>query len=234
MKPKIVPAGLKYRPDEKSVLTLERRKVLERIVPGTRVLEVGSHGGHFSKLLLERGCQLTVIEIDREAARQVPDFVPDVIIGDVEDQKVLDQLQGRKYDFVLFMHVLEHLVDPWGVLSRYKAILHPAGALIALLPNVGSWRIRKDLFFGGTFEYTEVGILDHTHLRFFTLDSGNEMFNRSGYRVVDLEVLDASVPLEVRLRRMFGTRIGGIWHRWMTRRYPNLCADIFYFEARPE
>ena len=234
MKPKVIQAGLKYKPDDGVDITPERRKVLERIVPGARILEVGSHGGHFSKVLLERGCQLTVVEIDSEAASLVSGLVPDVIVGDIEDDKVLDQLQGREYDFILFMHVLEHLVDPWRVLNKCRNLLHPHGALIALLPNVGSWRIRKHLFFRGTFEYTDVGILDRTHLRFFTLDSGKELFNASGYSVVDLEVLDTSVPLEVRLRSLFGSWISRTWHRWMTCRYPNLCADIVYFEARPQ
>ncbi len=234
MKPKTIYAGLKYKPDDNSNITLERQKVLDRVVPGSRILEIGSHGGHFSRLLLERECQLTVVEINSEAARIAKRIVPRVIVGDIEDDDVLDELQGRNYDFILFMHVLEHLVDPWRVLDACRGMLHPHGALVALLPNVASWRIRKDLFFRGSFEYTDVGILDRTHLRFFTMNSGKQLFERAGYCVLDIEVLDTSVPLEVRLRRLFGKCIGRMWHRWMIRHYPNLCADIVYFEARPE
>jgi SAM-dependent methyltransferase len=234
MKPKAIQSGLKYKPQEETPITPERRKVLDRIVPGSRVLEVGSHGGHFSKLLLDRECRLTAVELDPDAARLVHAIVPEVIVGDIEDRTVLDQLEGRQYDFILFMHVLEHLVDPWQILDKCRKLLNPSGVLIALLPNVASWRVRKALFFRGNFEYTDVGILDRTHLRFFTVDSGKQLFEQSGYRIEDPEVLDASVPLEVRLRRMFGTGVSQPWHRWMVRRYPNLCADILYFEAHPQ
>ena len=234
MKAKLIQPGLIYTPEDNAPLTRERKTVLDRIRPGARVLEIGAHGGHFSKLLSDRGCELSVVEVDSEAAVRAKQVVSDVIVGDIEDPRVLSRLNGRKYDFVLFMHVLEHLVDPWRVLKRCRALVNTGGAVMALLPNVGSWRIRKELFFKGTFEYADVGILDRTHLRFFTLHSGRELFEQSGYRVITLQVLDASVPLEVRLRACFGARIGKFWHDWMIGRYPNLCADIIYFEAHPQ
>src|SRR5215510_3217153 len=129
MKPKPILSGLRYKPDDDAPITPERRKVLDRIIPGSRVLEVGSHGGHFSKLLLDRGCRLTVVELDPDAATLVRAVVPEVIAGDIEDPAVLDQLSGCRYDFILFMHVLEHLVDPWQILNRSRDLLNASGVL---------------------------------------------------------------------------------------------------------
>ena len=234
MKAKIIQPGLIYTPEDNSPLTPERKMVLDRVLAGSRVLEVGAHGGHFSRLLLDKGCELTIVDVDSEAATRAMGLAADVIAGDIEDPRVLSRLNIHSYDFVLLMHVLEHLVDPWRVLKRCRAFLKPGGVVMALLPNVASWRIRKDLFFAGAFEYADLGILDRTHLRFFTLHSGKQLFEQSGYRVADLHVLDASVPFEVPLRGWFGVRLSRTWHDWMIRRYPNLCADIIFFEARPQ
>jgi hypothetical protein len=127
------------------------------------------------------------------------------------------------------------MVDPWRVLKEMKSFLNSDGSIIVLLPNIACWRIRKELFFKGFFEYTKVGILDKTHLRFFTLKTAIEMLRTSGFRVTFWVPTDICVPLERRISRIPGLRwLSKAWCDWMIRRYPNLCGEIFLFEGVPK
>lgn len=214
-------------------VSAEKQAVLARVPAGSRVLEVGAHTGFFSAALRAQGCRVTALEVDPRAAGHAADHADRVVVGDVEDPAVRARLDGP-FDVVLFMHVLEHLVDPWHVLRALRGPVAPAGKTIVLLPNVACWRVRKALFTGGAFEYEETGILDRTHLRFFTLDSGRALLEESGYTVTSWEPVDTCVPLERRLSgvpvaRLFAPR----WRRWLAARHPNLCTEIALFEASP-
>lgn len=213
-------------------VSAEKRLVLERVPAGARVLEVGAHSGYFSSLLAERGCRVTALEVDPRAAALATAQAERVVVGDVEDPAVWAQLSGR-FDVLLFMHVLEHLVDPWAVLRRAHDLVAPGGRVLALLPNVACWRVRRTLFFAGEFEYEETGILDRTHLRFFTLASARALFESTGWDAPALVPMDVCVPLERRLRRVpLARRAAGLWHRVVAGRFPNLCTEIVLIDAR--
>jgi len=214
-------------------VSAEKQAVLERIPGGARILEVGAHTGFFSACLRERGCRVTALEVDPRAAAHAAASADRLVVGDVEDPAVRARLDGP-YDAVLFMHVLEHLVDPWAVLRAMRGQVAHDGRLVVLLPNVACWRIRKALFLAGAFEYEDTGILDRTHLRFFTLDSARGLLETSGYDVGECVGTDVCVPLERRLSRLpFGRRIAARWRRSLVRRHPNLCTEIALFTATP-
>lgn len=214
------------------VLTAERRMVLDRIGSAKRILEIGASAGHFTRLLRARGCSVTAVELDPRAATALD--ANEVIVGDVEDPAVFSQIRGE-FDVVLMMHVLEHLVDPWSVLSKTKDVIAPGGRAIVLLPNVAAWRVRKDLFVNGRFTYEDVGILDRTHLRFFTLESARDLVSSAGFAEIDWALSDTCVPLERRLSRVPGLApFSRRWHRWLVERNPNLCGEILLFHIRPQ
>jgi SAM-dependent methyltransferase len=214
-------------------ISAEKRAVLARVPDGARVLEVGAHTGYFSAALRAHGCRVTALEVDPRAAAHAAAHADAVVVGDVEDAAVRARLAGP-FDVLLFMHVLEHLVDPWSVLRAMRGLAAAGGRAIVLLPNVACWRIRKALFLGGTFTYEETGILDRTHLRFFTFDSARALLETSGWAVGEADGLDVCVPLERRLSRVPGcARIARRWHAWLARRHPNLCTEIALFTATP-
>lgn len=229
---KMIQPGTVYDADlEKMGLSEERRLVLDRVGKNKAVLEVGAHTGYFSERLRLAGCRVTAIEMDPAAAEKSASRADRVIVGDIEDPKVFGQI-SETFDVILFMHILEHLVDPWRVLRESQRLLNPGGSLVVLLPNVGAWRVRKALFFQGSFEYEDVGILDRTHLRFFTLSSAQALLQDSGYRVICWSPIDICVPLERRLRLL--PVVGGlsrVWAAWMAGRFPNLCSEILMFQA---
>lgn len=231
---KMVQEGLVYDADlDTSDLSTERQLVLERVGRDKLVLEVGAHTGYFTDRLRLQGCHVTAVEMDPAAAQKAAARADRIIVGDIEDDKVRAQL-AEPFDVILYMHILEHLVDPWGVLRESRRMLKKGGSIIILIPNVAAWHVRKDLFFKGIFEYEDVGILDRTHLRFFTLNSARALVEEAGYRITFWTPTDICVPLERRIRHMpvIGT-LSRVWSDWMTGRFPNLCSEILFFQAVP-
>lgn len=213
-------------------LSAEKEYVLARIPEAARVLEIGAHAGDFSNAVKGKGCHVTAVEADAYAAAHIGAKASRVIVGNIEHSETTRQIAGA-FDVILLMHVLEHLVDPWATLQTLQRHLAPGGRFLILLPNVAAWRIRKELFFRGTFEYEEVGLMDRTHLRFFTIASARELLESVGLHVEAWHPTDVCVPLERRLRLLTGSlSLAARWSDWMIRRYPNLCTEITFFEAR--
>jgi len=146
------------------------------------VLEVGPATGYVTKILQQRGCRVWCIEIDPEAAEAAAPFCERMVVGNVETMDFASTFPEERFDVVTFGDVLEHLVDPLSVLRRVKDVLKPGGYVVASVPNVAHASIRLSLL-GGRFDYVEAGLLDRTHLRFFTQKSLASLFHDAGYEV---------------------------------------------------
>jgi 2-polyprenyl-3-methyl-5-hydroxy-6-metoxy-1,4-benzoquinol methylase len=147
-----------------------------------QVLEVGPATGYVTKVLKERGCRVWCIEYDAEAAEVAAEFCERMVVANVETVDFNATFPEERFDVVTFGDVLEHLVDPQSVLLRVKDVLKPSGYVVASVPNVAHASIRLSLL-KGQFNYTEMGLLDRTHLRFFTRESLAELFHEAGYEV---------------------------------------------------
>jgi SAM-dependent methyltransferase len=147
-----------------------------------QVLEVGPATGYVTKVLKERGCRVWCIENDAEAAEMAAQFCERMVVEDVEKVDFKSTFPEERFDVVTFGDVLEHLVDPTAVLLRVKDVLKPRGYIVASVPNVAHASIRLSLL-RGQFNYTEMGLLDRTHLRFFTRESLADLFHSAGYEV---------------------------------------------------
>jgi len=157
--------------------------------PGDRVFEGGVSSGYFARVLVESGLRVDGHELDPDAAAEARAVCDVVYEGDLQtfDTGVLD----RDYDLLLFGDTLEHLPDPAAVLRRLRDHVRPGGHLVLSIPNIANWTIRLQLLFG-RFRYTDRGILDRTHLRFYTVDTLPEMLESAGFRVTRLQ---AAVPV---------------------------------------
>lgn len=152
---------------------------------GKKVLEVGPAAGYITEALRQRGCRVTCVEFDPEAAKVAAEYAERMIVGDIEKLDFEREFAEEQFDVVMYGDVLEHLVDPDAVLRKTREILAPDGYVVASIPNVAHASLRLALL-DGDFRYTEIGLLDRTHLRFFTRDSIAEMFHNTGYQVDDL------------------------------------------------
>jgi 2-polyprenyl-3-methyl-5-hydroxy-6-metoxy-1,4-benzoquinol methylase len=173
---------------------------LRRIPPGSRVLEIGAAGGHMTQALIARGCEVVAVEAEAELARRLREVCAQVIEADIEGGSLGRLLAGERFDVILLGDVLEHLRRPERALLEFRPLLRPEGYLVVSLPNVAHASVRLALL-QGAFDYRPEGLLDATHLRFFTRASLLGMFARAGWTVRDLGSIergpfDTEIPLE--------------------------------------
>ena len=161
-------------------------KQLDFIGFDKKVLEFGCSTGYVSKILKERGCAVTGIEIDEEAAKTAEAYCERVIVGDIETIDYNKQLSNEKFDVALFGDILEHLKNPKTILLKVKDFLKEKGYIVISIPNIAHWSTRLDLLCG-KFDYQELGILDDTHLRFFTKISIINLLESCGYYVSSID-----------------------------------------------
>lgn len=150
------------------------------------VLEFGCASGHVTKALVDRGCRVVGVEVDPEAARAAEAWAEEVVVGHVEQDDVWDHLSAEKFDAVLFGDVLEHLGDPLTTLRTAVRCITPSGFVVLSVPNIAHGDVRLSLL-QGSFEYRETGLLDRTHLHFFTKDSLVDLCRQAGLAVVDIK-----------------------------------------------
>ena len=161
-----------------------RNEMLRFIPEGVEtVLEVGCAAGGFGRQLKQRGVrEVWGVEVVESAAQQAQEVLDKVLIGDIAD--LIDQLPANYFDVVVFNDVLEHLVDPFTVLARIKSRIRAGGMVVSSIPNIRYYHVFRELLVHKTWEYEESGILDRTHLRFFTVKSIRNMYERLGYEVL--------------------------------------------------
>ena len=172
--------------------------VLRMIGFNKRVLEAGCASGHVSEVLQSRGCRVVGIEIDAEVARAAEPWVERVVIGNFDDGALWGELAGEEFDAVLFGDVLEHLKNPLDALREAVQHLVPTGMVVISVPNITHADV-KIAMIKGQFPYADSGLLDRTHIHFFTKESLARLLQEAG--LVATEFFRVSVPV-------FSTELG--------------------------
>ena len=160
--------------------------MIEMVGRGKRVLEFGCARGEMSRFLALEGCNVTGIEIDSHAAEEARKHCNEVIVADLDARHLVDLLPASSFDVAVFGDVLEHLRDPWQVLEETRTFLGPGAYAVMSIPNVAHGAVRLALL-RGAFNYQELGLLDDTHLRFFTARTVRELCLRAGFRIDRME-----------------------------------------------
>jgi SAM-dependent methyltransferase len=174
--------------------------VVELVEPGSRVLEFGCASGYMSLVLRERlGASVVGVELDAEAARLAATHCDRVLVGDAEELDLEAELGPERFDTILFADVLEHLRDPAALLRRVRPFVAEGGVVVASIPNVAHASVRLALL-AGSFRYREEGLLDQGHLRFFTREGIQDLFEGAGYLITQwlrrrLELNETEIPV---------------------------------------
>ncbi len=164
-----------------------RGHIYRAIAPNLRVLDVGCDTGRFGEILRrEKRCVVHGIERDPHAAQVAVARLEKVLIRTIEDEKSFDGLED--YDVVLFLDVLEHLYDPWSVLSGALRVLHPGGVVYGVVPNIAHISVLRRLLCGN-FDYVDHGTMDRTHLRWFTRKTLRDAMDCAGFERVTIEIM---------------------------------------------
>jgi 2-polyprenyl-3-methyl-5-hydroxy-6-metoxy-1,4-benzoquinol methylase len=167
-------------------------------------MDVGCGAGVTSRWLKQIRPNIATIgvEIDESIAAAAAAIVDTVVVADLD--KGLEPLDGYlgRVDLLLLLDVLEHLRDPWARLTEFRNLLSPTGVVIASIPNVRNFKVLRPLLMKGEWQYQSSGILDRTHLRFFTRSTVLELFSGAGY---EIQTLAFTGPLQAsRIRSLAG------------------------------
>lgn len=168
-----------------------RTEMLKYIPPkASKILEVGCGEGNFGAALKKEGVEVWGIEYAAQEATVAESKLDKVFAGDI--MLHLDQLPDHYFDVIVCNDVLEHLIDPYTVLEKFKSKLTAAGIVVSSIPNIRFFRTFYDFVFKKNWDYTDNGIMDKTHYRFFTINSIRKMYEGLGYRIVTHEGINAT------------------------------------------
>lgn len=161
----------------------------------SRVLEFGAANGRLTRYLSrEKGCRVTIVEVDAQSGGEAAEFAESAFLGpetgDINHLVWYDA--DNKFDYIIFADVLEHLPEPEKILALCKDMLLPEGRILVSIPNIAHNSILIGLY-GDEFEYDEVGLLDKTHIHFFTYHTFYRMIERLGMSIVDQQAVYSSV-----------------------------------------
>jgi 2-polyprenyl-3-methyl-5-hydroxy-6-metoxy-1,4-benzoquinol methylase len=164
-----------------SVLRLGTR--LHRESGMTTVLDVGCGYGALGRDFSRQGLRVWGVEREPTAVKIASSRLERVLAADLGDvDQIAGELDGRRFDILMFSDVLEHTADPESVIRRFLPYLSAEGRLVISVPNVANWLTRFALLMG-RFNYKDTGVLDKTHLRFFTRRSLVQLVETCGLQV---------------------------------------------------
>ena len=173
------------------------RKEMLKYLPenSKKILDVGCGNGAFASLLKQKNqAEVWGIELMEKEAIIAKEIVDKLFIGNCE--KYINDLPDNYFDAIYFNDVLEHLADPYSVLEDLKCKLAPNGVIISSIPNVRFFRTFSKVVFLKDWKYDDFGIMDKTHLRFFTNKSIKRMYQELGYEIIIHEGINKSRSLK--------------------------------------
>lgn len=193
------------------------RQELIALIPGSglRVLDIGCGSGATGAVLLGTGkaawvsgCELLSRQAEKAAA-----VLSEVVVGDIAEMTI--PWPPSSFDCIIAGDVLEHLADPWQVLARIRPLMRLDGVLMASLPNVRNWHVLFQLLVKDEWRYQVVGVMDKTHLRFFTRRSAERMLADCGYDLLSVHPFFSS-PCSQRFNSLTGGLMCGfLAERWL-------------------
>jgi 2-polyprenyl-3-methyl-5-hydroxy-6-metoxy-1,4-benzoquinol methylase len=149
-------------------------------------LDIGCGEGLFGQLIKQqRGAEVWGIELFAQAAEKAKERLEQVFVGNIETDQF--DVPDAYFDCIVFNDVLEHLYYPWDVLNKVKKMLKVNGYIVASIPNVRYYVNIKKLLRDCDWDYEKCGLLDRTHIRFFTKNSIRKMFVETGYTILNIE-----------------------------------------------
>jgi methionine biosynthesis protein MetW len=243
---------IKYHQDSIDFSSLHQNNIdriqLNMIPAKSHVLEIGCATGYMTEYLArDKQCRVLGVEPVHEPAELARQRGLEVITGLIDSQQTQEQLIAHTkehglFDTIFMSQVIEHIADPAATLRTLKGLLDPDGCIVISTCSIVHWKCRLQILLG-RWQYEDYGILDRTHLRFFTIKSFRQLLEESGYTVVDFGYTFEDIcPFKI----MFDTRIlapsdllrlipfiGMRLRRGYTDLFKNFLATQFVYKAKP-
>jgi methionine biosynthesis protein MetW len=223
-----------YHRDLSAGLSGKYRRVYDLVPRNSRVLELGCSTGYFTDYLVKKCTEVIPVDLDPSSVKACRDRGIPAFEFDLSSDDANNFLANQSpFDAVIAMDVLEHLPNPQSLLIRLRKHMNSSSRLIVTGPNVAYWHVRWQLL-RGRWNYAEGGIMDETHLRWFTRATWRKLLEESGFVIVVDEIVDSLLPKEYQLRTVPG--VGGILDKikqYSEKTFPNLIAMVFLFCCEP-
>lgn len=163
------------------------QKIFNFISPNSRVLDIGCSIGQLGAgLISEKACHVTGIDYDHGSIEKAKGVLSRALCIDITKERLANIFAGEKFDYIVFADVLEHLIDPVHALLDAHSVLEGQGSILISVPNISHASVRLALL-EGKFEYREQGLLDRSHLTFFTKDFLYSVLSSSNLTPIDLD-----------------------------------------------
>jgi 2-polyprenyl-3-methyl-5-hydroxy-6-metoxy-1,4-benzoquinol methylase len=194
----------------------------------SKVLDVGTASGTLARMCGDKPLRLFGVEPNADWVKLASPLYEKIWVGDIDE---IEDANLEGYDVVVLGDVLEHLPDPERILKKLAGKQPAASLFIISVPNIANLWVRLNLLIG-RFDYTDRGILDRTHLRFFTRKSLTAMVQNAELEIISMQV--TPIPLEL-LSNFFSSSLGRVLHAMLaqcTSWFPTLLGYQFIVEAR--
>jgi 2-polyprenyl-3-methyl-5-hydroxy-6-metoxy-1,4-benzoquinol methylase len=204
-------------------------QVIELVGRDKSVLDVGCAGGAVARELTRQGCRVTGVDFDAESAEPAREFLDQLVIADLNVARLSEHFKPGAFDVIVFADVLEHLLDPVAVLRDSLGLLAGGGRVVISIPNAAHGSVRLALL-QGRWDYSETGLLDATHIKFFTRRTFLAMLDEAGLFVEHLRSTVAdplTVEVKVEADHVLPTVIDWVRHQ------PSAMDYQFVAAARP-
>ncbi len=164
-------------------------KIAEKISNNSVVLDVGCSSGMMGRYLaLNKGCVVDGIDIDKQALENCYPIYRKVVIKNLETDELTDSFAQHSYDFIIVADVMEHLNNPDQLLSQLRMLVKPHGTIIFSVPNITHLAASLELL-SGNFSYSQNGLLDNTHIRFYSRKTLIAKFLTSGLYAWEIDAV---------------------------------------------
>ncbi len=161
--------------------------ILSQITPGSHVLECGCATGYMTRYMTEKlGCHVNIIEYSPDAFEIAKQYAEDGICADLMRDEWQRKFEGRTYDHIIIADVLEHLYDPRSLLNELVTFLKEDGKIHVSVPNIAHNDIILNLI-NDNWNYTPLGLLDNTHIRFWAYNNLNPFFQEVRLSIVKFD-----------------------------------------------
>lgn len=198
-----------YYDKDRTYYEMERPEMLQYCPESAKtMLDIGCGEGWFGKAAHDqRNIEAWGIDFDEASIATASKNLHKTFCGDIHE--LLPELPDGYFDSIFFNDVLEHLIDPYSLIRTIKPKLSSSGVIVASIPNLRYFRVLGRLLFGKDFRYEKKGVMDETHMRFFTLKSIERMFIEAGYTIQIIQPITKSSSFKPKIAQLLTLGLAG-------------------------